>query len=160
MATIMTRVGPGSVMAASLPSRGSPDEPAGVDTCTADLELALAAITVATILRIGCNTLIPRRHPASPPSPERLLLRLADLPPPFTCPTWQNVLLLVAGRHPGAPGKRTVTAALRILGAAAGDRFPNLSWCAQQGCAVASRAVAGWLLCLLVDTFLRADAAW
>jgi hypothetical protein len=63
------------------------------------------------------------QHPDStPPScasplPERLLLRLADLPKLFTRPPWQNILLfvLVAGAIL-APGKRTVTAALRILG--------------------------------------------
>ena len=49
------------------------------------------------------------------PLPERLLLRLADLAKLFTRPTWQNVLLLVAGAIL-APGKRTVTAALRIVG--------------------------------------------
>ena len=35
-------------------------------------------------------------------------MRLADLPRLFTRPTWQNVLLLVAGAIL-APGKRTVT---------------------------------------------------
>ena len=49
------------------------------------------------------------------PLPEHLLLRLAGLPHLFTRPTWQNVLLLLTGAIL-APGKRTVTAALRILG--------------------------------------------
>ena len=105
------------------------------------------------------------QHPdPSPPScesplPERLLLQLAaTCPSCLPAPTWQNVLLLVAGAIL-APGKRTVTAALRILGAAAGDRFPNLSWCAQQGCMVVPRRRRLAARCLLVDTFLRADAA-
>jgi len=49
------------------------------------------------------------------PLPLRLLSWLAGLFELFTRPTWQNVLLLVAGAIL-APGKRTVTAALRILG--------------------------------------------
>ena len=49
------------------------------------------------------------------PLPEHMLSRLASLSQQFTRPTWQNVLLLVAGAIL-APGKRTVTAALRILG--------------------------------------------
>ena len=61
-----------------------------------------------------------QHHNPIPPSdesplPERLLSRLAGLPRLFTRPTWQNVLLLVAGAIL-APGKRTVTAALRIVG--------------------------------------------
>ena len=103
------------------------------------------------------------QHPdPSPPScesplPERLLLRLADLPKLFTRPTWQNVLLLVAGAIL-APGKRTVTAALRILGRQQETDFPIYHGVLNKA-VWSSRAVAGWLLCLLVDTFLRADAA-
>jgi hypothetical protein len=69
------------------------------------------------------------QHPdPTPPScesplPERLLERLADLHKLFTRPTWQNVLLLVAGAIL-APGKRTVTPALRILGRGARVSFP------------------------------------
>jgi hypothetical protein len=52
------------------------------------------------------------QHPdPTPPScesplPERLLERLADLPKLFTRPTWQNILLLVAGAIL-APGKHS-----------------------------------------------------
>ena len=42
--------------------------------------------------------------------------RLASFADLFTRPTWSNVLVLVAGVVL-APGRRTVTAALRILGA-------------------------------------------
>ncbi len=49
------------------------------------------------------------------PLPAGLLLRLAGLPELFTRPTWCNALLLLTGAIL-APGKRTVTAALRILG--------------------------------------------
>src|SRR5208282_3362751 len=88
--------------------------------------------------------------------PERLLLRLADLPRLFTRPTWQNVLLLVAGTIL-APGKRTVTAALRILGRQQETDFPIYHGVLSRA-VWSSRAVAGWLLRLLVGTFLSADA--
>ncbi len=57
------------------------------------------------------------------PLPACLLSRLAGLPEMFTRPTWQNVLLLVAGAIL-APSKRTVTAALRILGRGQETDFP------------------------------------
>jgi hypothetical protein len=102
------------------------------------------------------------QHPdPTPPScesplPERLLPRLADLPKLFTRPTWQNVLLLVAGAIL-APGKRTVTAALRILGREHETDFPIYHGVLSRA-VWSSRAVAGWLLRLLVGTFLSADA--
>ena len=55
------------------------------------------------------------------PLPERFLARLAEFADLFTCPTWSNVLVLLAGAIL-APGRRTVTAALRILGR---DRDPD-----------------------------------
>jgi hypothetical protein len=90
------------------------------------------------------------------PLPERLLSRFADLPRLFTRPTWQNVLLLVAGAIL-APGKRTVTAALRILGREQETDFPIYHGVLNRA-VWSSRAVAGWLLRLLVATFLGADA--
>ena len=90
------------------------------------------------------------------PLPERLLLRLSDLPRLFTRPTWQNVLLLVAGAIL-APGKRTVTAALRILGQEQDNDFPIYHGVLNRA-VWSSRAVAGWLLRLLVATFVGADA--
>ncbi len=102
------------------------------------------------------------QHPdPTPPScefplPERLQSRLADLPKLFTRPTWQNVLLLVAGAIL-APGKRTVTAALRILGREHETDFPIYHGVLSRA-VWASRAVAGWLVRLLVGTFLSADA--
>ena len=75
------------------------------------------------------------------PLPERV----ADL---FTRPTWSNVLVLVAGVVL-APGRRTVTAALRILGR---DRDP--AFCTfhriLNRAAWSSRAAAGRLLILLI----------
>ena len=51
-----------------------------------------------------------------------------DRNPQFTRPTWQNVLLLVAGAIL-APGKRTVTAALRFLGRERETDFPIYHTC-------------------------------
>ena len=90
------------------------------------------------------------------PLPERLLSRLAGLPRLFTRPTWQNVLLLVAGAIL-SPGKRTVTAALRILGREQETDFPVFHGVLNRA-VWSSRAVAGWLLRLLVGTFLSVDA--
>jgi hypothetical protein len=90
------------------------------------------------------------------PLPESLLLRLAGLPGLFTRPTWQNVLLLVAGAIL-APGKRTVTAALRIVGREQENDFPIYHGVLNKA-VWSSRAVAGWLLRRLVATFLSPDA--
>jgi hypothetical protein len=98
----------------------------------------------------------PTPPPCESPLPERLLSRLAGLPKLFTRPTWQNVLLLVAGAIL-APGKRTVTAALRILGRDQENDFP-INRGVLSRAVWSSRAVAGWLLRLLVATFLDADA--
>jgi DDE superfamily endonuclease len=102
-----------------------------------------------------------QHHDPIPPSdesplPERLLSRLAGLPRLFTRPTWQNVLLLVAGAIL-APGKRTVTAALRIVGREQENDFPIYHGVLNKA-VWSSRAVAGWLLRLLVTTLVGADA--
>ena len=55
------------------------------------------------------------------PLPERFLARLAIFADLFTCPTWANALVLLSGVIL-APGRRTVTTALRILGR---DRNPD-----------------------------------
>jgi hypothetical protein len=91
------------------------------------------------------------------PLPAALLLRLAGLPDLFTRPTWSNVLLLLTGAIL-APGKRTVTAALRILGREQETDFPIYHGVLNRA-VWSSRAVAGWLLRLLVASFLSADAA-
>ena len=90
------------------------------------------------------------------PLPAHLLSRLAGLPELFTRPTWWNALLLVAGAIL-APGKRTVTAALRILGREQDTDFPIYHGVLNRA-VWSSRAVAGWLLRLLVASFLDADA--
>jgi len=65
-------------------------------------------------------------------------------------------LLLVAGAIL-APGKRTVTAALRILGREQESDFPIYHGVLNRAVR-SSRAVAGWLLRLLVASFLDVDA--
>ena len=90
------------------------------------------------------------------PLPARLLSRLAGLPELFTRPTWLNALLLLTGAIL-APGKRTVTAALRILGREQETDFPIYHGVLNRA-VWSSRAVAGWLLRLLVASFLDADA--
>src|SRR5271166_2263284 len=151
----MASVGSGSVMAASLSSLGPPDEPTGADTSYRRPEAALAAIRPS---RFYAWDATPRSHPAIvrvPPAGTAAVAagRLAQL---FTRPTWQNVLLLVAGAIL-APGKRTVTAALRILGREQENDFPIYHGVLSRA-VWSSRAVAGWLLRLLVDTFLSPDA--
>src|SRR5260370_42333554 len=59
------------------------------------------------------------------PLPPRFISRLAGFADLFTRPTWSNVLVLLAGVIL-APGRRTVTAALRILGRGPHPRFCTL----------------------------------
>jgi len=97
--------------------------------------------------------LLPR---SSDPLPPRFLARLTGFADLFTRPTWSHVPLLLAGAIL-APGRRTVAAALRILGR---DRDPDFctfhrilsraTW--------SSRAAARHLLILLVRAFVPAGA--
>jgi hypothetical protein len=61
------------------------------------------------------------RSSSGSPLPERFLSRLAGFADLFTRPTWPHVLVLLSGVIL-TPGRRTVTAALRILGR---DRIPD-----------------------------------
>jgi hypothetical protein len=70
----------------------------------------------------------------------------------FTAPTWQHVLVLVAGAIL-SPGRRTVAAALRVTGQDWDRTFTNYPrtlnrnrWC--------SRSMARCLLRLLISTFV------
>ena len=76
----------------------------------------------------------------------------ADL---FTRPTWANVLMLLAGAIL-APGRRTVTATLRILGLDGDPHFCTFHRILNRA-RWSSREVAGRLLRLLVDTFVPAN---
>ncbi len=84
------------------------------------------------------------------------MARLAGFAGLFTRPTWSRALLLVVGAIL-SPGKRTVTAALRILGRDQENDFP--AYHAVLNRAVwSSRAAAAHLLRLLVATFVRPGA--
>jgi hypothetical protein len=91
---------------------------------------------------------------ASNPLPSRFLDRLAGLADLFTRPTWSHVPVLLAGAVL-APGRRTVTAALRILGRDQDSDFCTFHRILNRA-AWSSRAVAGQLLALLIKTFVPA----
>ncbi len=101
----------------------------------------------------------PHLTPASCglPLPACLLPRLLAFADLFTRPTWSRALLLLAGAVL-APGKRTVTAMLRILGRDQEHDFPAYHAVLNRA-AWSSRVVAGRLLRLLVATFVHPDAA-
>jgi hypothetical protein len=90
------------------------------------------------------------------PLPPSFLARLAGFADLFTHPTWAHVPLLLAGAIL-APGRRTVTAALRILGR---DRDPDFCTFHRilNRAAWSSRAAAGRLLILLVKAFVPSGA--
>jgi hypothetical protein len=93
---------------------------------------------------------------SSGPLPSRFLSRLAGFADLFTRPTWSHVPLLLAGTIL-APGRRTITATLRILGR---ERDPGFSTFHRilNRAAWSSRAAAGRLLILLINTFVRSGA--
>jgi hypothetical protein len=93
---------------------------------------------------------------SSEPLPPRFLSRLAGFAELFTRPTWSHVPLLLAGAIL-APGRRTVTAALRILGR---DRNPDFCTFHRilNRAAWSSRAAAGRLLILLIKALVPAGA--
>jgi DDE superfamily endonuclease len=98
-----------------------------------------------------------RRLPASPdPLPHRFLSCLAIFADLFTRPTWSNVLVLLAGVIL-APGRRTVTSALRILGRERDCDFGTFHRILSRT-VWSSRAVAGRLLILLIGAFVPAGA--
>jgi hypothetical protein len=93
---------------------------------------------------------------SSDPLPPSFLARLAGFADLFTRPTWSQVPLLLAGAIL-APARRTVTAALRILGR---DRDPGFCTFHRilNRAAWSSRAAAGQLLILLIKAFVPASA--
>ena len=114
---------------------------------------------VAAIQRVDSTRGMQHSHhpPVSPgPLPPRLLSCLAGFADLFTRPTWSNVLVLLAGVIL-APGRRTVTAALRILGRDQDTGFCTFHRILNRA-AWSSRAVAGQLLMLLIKTFVPAGA--
>ena len=97
------------------------------------------------------------RLPASPdPLPPRFLSCLAEFADLFTRPTWPNVLMLLAGVIL-TPGRRTIAAALRILGRERDPKFCTFHRILNRA-AWSSRAAASRLLLLLIASFLPAVA--
>jgi len=97
------------------------------------------------------------RLPACPgPLPPRFLSYLAGFADLFTRPTWPNVLMLLAGVIL-TPGRRTIAAALRILGRERDPKFCTFHRILNRA-AWSSHAAASRLLLLLVSHFLPAAA--
>jgi hypothetical protein len=96
---------------------------------------------------------LPLSSYSLPPQFLSCLAVFADL---FTRPTWPNVLILLAGVIL-TPGRRTIAAALRILGR---DRNPDFCTFHRilNRAAWSSRAAASRLLLLLIASFLPAAA--
>jgi DDE superfamily endonuclease len=87
-----------------------------------------------------------------PPLPEAIILVLAPFAPLFSHRVWLHAQVLLLGAML-APGARTVTAALRVMGLAAERHFTNYhrvlnraTWSARHG----SRILLGLLITLLV----------
>jgi hypothetical protein len=93
---------------------------------------------------------------SSGPLPLRFLARLAGFADLFTRPSWLNVLMLLAGVIL-APGRRTVAAALRILGRDQDPGFATFHRLLNRA-AWSARAVAGRLLTLLIEAFVPPGA--
>jgi hypothetical protein len=91
---------------------------------------------------------------SSDPLPPRFLARLAPFADLFTRPTWLHIPLLLAGAIL-APGRRTVTAALRILGRERDPDFCTFHRILNRA-AWSPRAVARHVLVLLVKAFAPA----
>ena len=98
----------------------------------------------------------PRRPSTSDPLPPRFLGCLAGFADLFTRPTWPNVLMLLAGVIL-TPGRRTVAAALRILGRERDPKFGTFHRILNRA-AWSSRAAASRLLLLLTASFLPTGA--
>ena len=90
------------------------------------------------------------------PLPPRFLSCLAGFADLFTRPTWSHVLVLIAGVIL-APGRRTVTSVLRILGRERDPDFCTFHRILNRA-AWSSRAAAGRLLVLLIAAFMPTGA--
>ena len=90
------------------------------------------------------------------PLPQRFVSWLEVFTDLFTRPTWSNVVVLLAGAIL-APGRRTVTATLRILGRDSDPRFCTFHRILNRA-QWSSREVAGQLFLLLVKTFVPRGA--
>src|SRR5688500_5365603 len=84
--------------------------------------------------------------------PDLLAHWMAPFAASFTRPTWRHVLVLIAGAIL-APGRRTVTAALSIMGLREASTFTNFHRVLNRS-RWSSRAVAQLLLALLIAAFV------
>jgi DDE superfamily endonuclease len=84
--------------------------------------------------------------------PDLLAHWMAPFAASFTRPTWRNVLVLIAGAIL-APGRRTVTAALSIMGLREASTFTNFHRVLNRS-RWSSRAMAQLLLALLIAAFV------
>jgi hypothetical protein len=60
--------------------------------------------------------------------PNRLAVWMQPFSNGFTAPTWQHILVLIAGAIL-SPGRRTVAAALRVMGLDQNPTFPTTIGC-------------------------------
>ena len=115
---------------------------------------------IAAIQRVDSTDEMQHSHllPSSPgsPLPERFLSRLVGFADLFTRPTWSNVLVLLAGAIL-APGRRTVSAVLRILGRECDRDFCTFHRILNRA-AWSSRVAARQLLIVLVKAFVPSGA--
>jgi hypothetical protein len=74
----------------------------------------------------------PSSSTVAAPMPPIIISLMAPFRSFFTAPVWEHVLVLVAGIVL-APGKRTVSATLRVVGPWRGPQFCTLPLCAQPG---------------------------
>jgi hypothetical protein len=72
----------------------------------------------------------------------------------FTAPVWRRLLILIAGMVL-SPGKRTVSAALRVMGLGAAKDFARYHYVLNHA-RWSSRAVARKLLAMIVENFALA----
>jgi hypothetical protein len=98
------------------------------------------------------------RHRSSPSSaaapilPPIVISLMAPFRSFFTAPVWEHVLVLVSGVAL-APGKRTVSAALRVMGLGAAHDFALYHYVLSRA-RWNSRAIARTLLTMILDRFL------
>ena len=98
------------------------------------------------------------RHRSSPSSaaapilPPIVISLMAPFRSFFTAPVWEHVLVLVTGMVL-APGKRTVSAALRVMGLGAAHDFALYHYVLSRA-RWNSRAIARTLLTMILDRFL------
>ena len=85
------------------------------------------------------------------PVPTRLAAWMQPFAAAFTAPSWQHVLVLIVGAIL-APGRRTVAAALRVVGLENDPHFTNYHRVLNRN-QWSSRWIARCLLRLLIDAF-------